>query len=582
MTDSTSYIASKYKYLFRVPGGAHAVILVFLLGIISGALIYLGGVRRPEAVLYTVGALSLTPLLLNPLLKLTLLRSNRIVTHRRLSHMTLLEGYMILAALLIGSLVSIVLGSSTPIVAATYASFSCSAYIRTTVMGAFNPYSRRREIAVGLAEPLAKSTVFGLLLGSPFSGLLSAASAMLGSGLGILVLLNFLRPIRNGAEPLKLAAGVVAGLLVGDNKPLEEMLTGLSSTYTGASDVFIIKPKTGMGDKPLVVVIPPFHTGPMRSIGSTMLPYIIERALRERGYESLVLKSCSKHDCNIASREFCERVSNEIVDSITASEDGYVGGVSLMPTKRVGKVSITGLRLGGRTLLIPTLHPAPMEDLPNILAQVGDEEGATIVDPHNSYEDGFKGISAEDVAAITEAIRWSAPRIGEKDGELGFAFRRYVPPGYGLSDGIGPSGFSLLGISSGEHRIALAVVDGNNSTPDVREEVAERLVGKGWDAVELLTTDTHIVNGIAMGGKGYSVIGERIKSGEVAEIFARLSEGVSGSLQPAEARYIRVEHRDVKVFSDRLLEELAGSARTSLYLYLLGALVSAFLPLLMA
>ncbi|MEM3907875.1 MAG: DUF2070 family protein, partial [Nitrososphaerota archaeon] len=165
-------------------------------------------------------------------------------------------------------------------------------------------------------------------------------------------------------------------------------------------------------------------------------------------------------------------------------------------------------------------------------------------------------------------------------GKFLIGVKRTVPINYGLSDGVGIGGFALLGFSISGKRLALAVVDGNNALPSVRNAVVERLRNDGWDMVELLTTDTHIVNGVSLGGKGYYAIGEKITVKEVSETFGKLSKDLLADLKEAEVKYIKIRHEFSKIFSEDMLARLAKKSSYLLTIYLVLMVLSFFIPIL--
>mgnify|MGYP001626277226 CR=1 FL=1 len=237
-----------------------------------------------------------------------------------------------------------------------------------------------------------------------------------------------------------------------------------------------------------------------------------------------------------------------------------------------------GLKINSKYLLIPTLHPEPMEDLPPVISHFASHYNAIIVDPHNSYSNRFSGLTEDDVSSIIDAISVAINNSNETCGKFGIGLKRIVPTKYGLSDGVGVGGFSLLGLAVADKKIALAIIDGNNALPPVRDLVVEALKNDGWTAVELLTTDTHMVNGVSLGGKGYYAIGEKIPPDEVAKIFAKLSKTVLADMVDAEVKYVKIRHEFSKIFSEDLLARLAKKSSLLLIIYLFLLALSFILP----
>jgi putative membrane protein len=221
-----------------------------------------------------------------------------------------------------------------------------------------------------------------------------------------------------------------------------------------------------------------------------------------------------------------------------------------------------------------------MEDLPPEVSHFANHYNAVVIDPHNSYSERFSGLTEEDVRSIKEAIPDALNSSSRACGKFSVGLARIVPTNYGLSDGLGVGGFSLLGLAVSDMRVALAVIDGNNALPSVRDSVIETLKNEGWTAAELLTTDTHMVNGVSLGGKGYYAVGEKIPPSEVSEIFAELSKSVLADMREAEVKYVKIRHEYSKIFSEDLLERLAKKSSHLLIIYLFLMVLSFVLPLI--
>jgi putative membrane protein len=98
---------------------------------------------------------------------------------------------------------------------------------------------------------------------------------------------------------------------------------------------------------------------------------------------------------------------------------------------------------------------------------------------------------------------------------------RKMPAGFTLKDGFGPSGICVMGIEVSGQRFAYVNVDGNNMASGLREKIMEAIKNVGFDDGEVMTSDTHMVNGIVSARLGYHTVGEAVPwtrvLGEVTE-----------------------------------------------------------------
>ncbi len=574
----TSSMASKYRFLFKVPGSGYAYFFLILTGMLMGLLQGVAAhINYLYPVLYNVLVNGLLPISVNVFSKRFILKSFRVTSFRRLNHLSLLENYFFLAGASVGALISYLENSAQTYTIMIYSALSLNIFIRTTILTTFTQGSLLRGYLSGFIEPIFRGLGLTILYPDFFNSTAIALSACLGSVFSAFSLFILLRPIKEDVSPLRLAGGFVNALLCGDESFLENMLERLSSEYSGTSEAFLFRRIDG---KKIAVIIPPYHFGPFRSVGSSMLNAYIENKLQEYGIEGIVLKGCTGHHANLVSNEQSKKICEEIVKNVTNSYSVFSDTICYYPQSKYGQVSILGLVLDGKTILIPTLHPEPMEDLPEIISHMANHYNVLIVDPHNSYSEKFYELTEEDVTSIIEAIDFTIKNDGKVCGKFLIGFKRTVPINYGLSDGVGIGGFALLGFSISGKRLALAVVDGNNALPSVRNAVVERLRNDGWDMVELLTTDTHIVNGVSLGGKGYYAIGEKITVKEVSETFGKLSKDLLADLKEAEVKYIKIRHEFSKIFSEDMLARLAKKSSYLLTIYLVLMVLSFFIPIL--
>jgi len=571
-------MASKYKFLFRVPGSGYASLLLITTGLGMGLLQSIITPLDPYySVLSGVLALGAAPVIVNIFSKALILRRFRVASFRRLNHLSLLENYFFLAAAGIGALIGYLEGSPQVYILLICSALSLSIFLRSTILSTFTHDSLGRGFLSGLLEPALRGVLLALLSPSLFSATPIFSSAIIGAMLAIIALMALLRPIKEDVSPLHLAGGFVAAFLVGDGSYLEGMLEKLSSEFSGVSEAFLFKRTDG---RKLAIVVTPYHLGPFRNIGSSMLNAYIENELQQRGIDAVVLKGCTGHEANLVSSNESRKICREIVEHVCNDASAFTDTICLYAPTRHGRVSVLGVELDGKHVLIPTLHPEPMEDLPPEVSHFANHYNAVVIDPHNSYSERFSGLTEEDVRSIKEAIPDALNSSSRACGKFSVGLARIVPTNYGLSDGLGVGGFSLLGLAVSDMRVALAVIDGNNALPSVRDSVIETLKNEGWTAAELLTTDTHMVNGVSLGGKGYYAVGEKIPPSEVSEIFAELSKSVLVDMREAEVKYVKIRHEYSKIFSEDLLERLAKKSSHLLIIYLFLMVLSFVLPLI--
>lgn len=382
-----------------------------------------------------------------------------------------------------------------------------------------------------------------------------------------------------GLKPLKLLSAMLAIFLDGRKEWLEELAEKLNTSADIRVEVLVFR-ESRAGKPGLALIVPDFHPGPFRDFGSSVLPYLIDGRLRELGVKSVIVRGLSGHSRNIISRRDCEKIAEKVAEAVEGCVSGYLelGGRAETLTQGTGRALI--IPVGDALLTILTLHPRGMEDIPPDILRGVENSGLIVVDAHNSFSENVRDLDGDGLKDLEGLARLASEVRVERVPELVAGYGEAPVPGYGLEDGVGPMGVRALLLGPRGRLTALVVMDGNNALPEVRDKVLERLGGLGVRAAEVLTTDTHLVNGMKLGGRGYHPLGEVVD----AETLARAAEeAVRRALESArrmEVSRLTLVFPHVKVMSDEFLEEASRRAFASLklfFLFLAASPATAFL-----
>jgi putative membrane protein len=120
-------------------------------------------------------------------------------------------------------------------------------------------------------------------------------------------------------------------------------------------------------------------------------------------------------------------------------------------------------------------------------------------------------------------------------------------------DGIGPLGIRVAVFEVDDQRTAYVLIDGNNMEPDLRDRLVASV--SGVDRVEVLTTDTHVVNQV----EATNQVGDAISDGPLLDVINRLVDDAVGDIEPVEAG-MATERAAVTVFGNDRTETLASTA----------------------
>ncbi|GBC70580.1 hypothetical protein HRbin02_00348 [Candidatus Calditenuaceae archaeon HR02] len=570
MEDPADYLASRYKYIFRVPGSRHPIILtVATAGVLGGVTGYLSG-KSLQSMLYSVAGFAALPLLLAAISVNIFHGLPLHSTFRRLCQLTLFSNYFITGAALLGYL-STAMGLNITIPLLT-ASLALTTFIRLTITWIIDGDRGLPIAAWALVETVLASLFITLALEAPLPGTI-LASTPLGTIIAASTLFFLGLPDGDGISSIRLSRGLAGLMLEGNPRILEEELYRLGKVGERVTEAFVFRGKrTG---RLSALVILGFHMGPFRRMGSSMLNWLIESKAAKRGVIAITVKGCTTHKSDIITSRDAERVAEEVVSGICGVKDGWSDEAALWKWVRTGRAGGFLIELAGRRAAVISRHPEPMEDIPEEIAIFADEFNISVIDPHNSFSHRFKRLSLADLADIQDLIKRFNETGETTRGRLQLSICRAGFGGHDPRRGIGLCGYSFVAFEVDGHRAALGVIDGNNAMPWVTDTLRQRLMDMGWQTSEILTTDTHSVNGVVLGGRGYYPIGENTSREEIVSIFERLSSEASASTEEVEAAYVRIKHEGVRLFTEELFEKLATRVKRHAMIYLSGLFGSA-------
>ena len=572
----TSRLAGLYRYVRGVP--------------LSGNL------TAPAAIMATAASLLLASLGLIPHLfplvaagfYSVLLLNYRVGRFRPgLLNLRRLNGMLLLDSTLLAIGAALALSLPSPISEATLSAFAAlAAALRFPVTRALSGKSLRQGLLISSAALVLQAAPLMFFSANLVLRLGLGLGYLLGASLSLLAttLLNKLYLI-DGLKPMSLLSGMLAVFLDGRKEWLEELAETLNDEADVRVEILLFRER-GASKPFLALIIPDFHPGPFRDFGSSALPYMMVEELRSRGVEAVVVRGLSSHTKNIISSKDCEMIAKAVAEAVENCGEGFEARAGAPERLSLGDAKATFIPVGDTRLLLLTLHPKGMEDIPPSIHDGAADEGLIPIDAHNSFSNGVKELDGARLRELSELVRKASmlkPRIFEG---LRAGYGRAAVDEYGLEEGMGPLGVSALVVGSGEQLAALIVLDGNNALPEVRSRILERLKPLKLSAAEALTTDTHIVNGVKLGGRGYHPLGEVVPAELLAErAYQAASEAIS-KLKPVEVKRVHLNFKGVKVMSDEFLAEASEKTYRCFHLFVIALaaspIASAALTLLLA
>ncbi len=316
-----------------------------------------------------------------------------------------------------------------------------------------------------------------------------------------------------GTSPLQLFRGFLLDWLDGNCELLEGQLEKISSEQ-GLNTTILGFRQKGTENATGILVVSNFHPGPFLNVGSSVLPQMIQEALTGEKSVVAVPHGISGHEMNLVSQQENKKVIKDITR--LASFSKYRSDATRILRVNSGNATASCQALGDCSLVTITLSPNDMEDIP---LKIGVELSSTgrkfskevaLVDAHNSISHA-KALDERDqrdiLASANEALEKAAkePRFSFRFGAAKIDLNEFTP-----EQGIGPGGLVAIVVEVADQLSGYLVVDGNNMKTGLRERILQTMKELSIEAGEVMTTDTHVVNGIVSAKLGYHPVGEAV------------------------------------------------------------------------
>jgi len=416
----------------------------------------------------------------------------------------------------------------------------------------------------------------------PMDFLLLALMCVLYAGAVLLFLFVIDRPWRRslGVSALDFLRGFIGHVAEGSHE-LEDFFEGIGEDAVVPVTVLSFRRCADCEEKARFV-LPMLHPGPMGDIGGGNLPKHIATQADGLAFPP---HATAGHDFNLVT----EREVEPILAAAETAHDRIEYTATATRGHRIesGDATLTGQAFDCDAMATVTFSPGFADDIEYGVglaaiseARNGHLEDVLLADAHNCNN----GLEGPDLGHVTTGSERSfdiiegagtladrlvdAPRAAL---ELGIA---HDETPWGPQEGIGPLGIRVAVLRVDGHTTAYVLVDGNNMEPGLRDRIVEAI--DDVDLVEVLTSDTHIVNTV----EAENQVGDAVPEDELLALIADLVSEAREDLEPVEAG-MATERAAVTVFGNDRTETLASTANAvvSMGAALAGAFIAAVFAL---
>ncbi|MGC8998608.1 MAG: DUF2070 family protein [Candidatus Bathyarchaeia archaeon] len=341
------------------------------------------------------------------------------------------------------------------------------------------------------------------------------------------------------------------------NAPFEVFLEKLSEEQ----DIEVSIVRFDGSNSKTFIVVPSVHPGPFKNVGSSLLPFMLKRALEQKfGGTACVPLGLLGHELDVTSQSQLQKI---IVGTLE-SADFEAKEAKATPFIKVSDGLATACcQIFGKTALISfSLAPKTTEDFPQELGETVRREAEKLglkaciaINAHNSIDGVVDAQTALD-ALKRVAIACLKEAVSSRSAPFKIGAANIVPKDFSLKDGMGPGGITVVAIEVSSQKTAYVVVDGNNMVSGLREKILNKLKSMGFDDGEVFTTDTHAVNAVTFNERGYHPVGEVISHEKLIGYIVEAAKNALAGLEPAKFGYRSTLIPQVRVIGRKPLEKL--------------------------
>ena len=301
----------------------------------------------------------------------------------------------------------------------------------------------------------------------------------------------------------KLLQAYLQSVSLKDPRDMESIIleTSKSSNVTTSQIRFY----TGDEENDFRMVLPDIHPGPFSPVGGSDIPHQIYKTMNS---SAMVLHSVSDHSLNLPSQQDVQ----SYLDDLSKSSVSTKGLTCTEPvTVQLNKARVVGMRLDKAAILLLSLSPHGMEDVPLYIkteieqvAKNRNFDSILVVDSHNAMGGKISQEDSQDM--ITAAKNALDILVTKTDFPLKYGYANSKSMNI-QADDLAGGGIGMLCLAFDQKKYFLCWADANNMENGVREKIVAHLQNNGCNLVEMFTSDTHFTTMGVRNSNGYYQLG---------------------------------------------------------------------------
>ena len=417
--------------------------------------------------------------------------------------------------------------------------------------------STLRGVLVAFIQPL----IFFFAFMPPSSYNLIATQSYAGFLFGaVLLIIGIVWTImadRAGRPGVKSTFGLLRAFLIAWSDNRVDMIEELIESRARDNIITTKVIRFLFADSQAAIVLPEVHPGPFSMVGGSDLPYVLYRRFSKR---ALVMHSVSDHSLNIPSKKELEKYVKDLGRMNTKEK----GDTCTVPVQvRINNSTSTGIAFGNSAIVMLSLAPAGMEDIPRSVSNELESFGSTIgfsdvlvVDCHNAMGKHLNDSDRNDLIASARQCLDQLRRRSQMRFKIGFASLDDIDHKMEPTEELGHGGLAVLVISIENKNYAIGWADSNNMENKARNRIVSK-INDNATMLEICSSDTHSTSGKRT-REGYFALGTTTNPDEIAKVYIKLC---SKALEIAAGSTFELSsaHSAIKVMGKEQFEDYSSA-----------------------
>jgi putative membrane protein len=515
------------------------------------------------------------PLLLSSIISFKMVeKSTSMLNHRRIFAASILDTSLWGVFYILGAIVSLILTNPLIIVDGFCLGAAMALTIRLLLFFSLSFAKTLENLLAAIIKPLLGIIFVFLAFSTPINNIFFNFSywiprfvgASLITGIGVFVYKYFVDKqmlSSVGVKSTTFLKSFMATWLEDKTEYIENLFDNLGEN----KDIDIGLIRFHNNNNKYVFIIPSIHPGPFRTVGSSNLPSMISSNLEGKYVNlSTIFHGPSTHALNLARSKGTEIVIKEIIKEINNCENKFDNATKFVRNE-TDEFNV-GCQLFGNLALVIAFAKKDTEDLAPLVHNKLREralqlnvEDIVLIDCHNNKRIESTRQPIAEPEEVKNLVDLCFETIKKAKAQSKYKFSigsdRFTYNKDLRAQGIGDSGIISTVIKTDNQTMVYVVIDGNNIVAGLRDKIRKAVLDLGFSECEIMTTDTHTVDGISL--ESSNMVGINLPEEEIIKNVLITVRNASSKLLNMNGCYSIFKIKNMRVAGSAIENILKGT-----------------------